>query len=945
MATSDPPEPSDASGRRGPGSPETSGAKAFASPSPSSGTVPPETPPRASTGHAKRAGDVPAARPNPRGGPDLLGTRRAVNRRTAAVKGTLRRSTGHDGALGGSGAATANTDQGKSSDTSFDRVIDPRTGMEVDELVTAEEVDDELTLAELDSRFVPPPVSRPRQRGRMVSREEFAVLGLPHNENRPTVIRRMAAVRISPRMMQWFLEHDDPEHGNSEDNELNALRRGRQIAGELMELVWTTYRLLDPRRRSDRYSQIALGRLLPNTLAAASVVRFTPPTERPAKRIGPQAQARWAAGHWADAGWEPVPTFWAIAASSDWRPLIDQLGWQPAASADPAAPVLDAEEIEVLDSVEVLQSPMPDGLDASLPKFAGSDVRLGRPAGRGLRNHPRRRKDSAALEELRRADSIRTLTDWLRDRRVVAAIATSLLLMIGGLWLGSLGEPDRLANEAGGVRTATPNQTEPEAAPGLDDAAGDVAGEAAEPPADSGLESWLRGVLTKIKRVKTEEARREAATDAADKAPPPRAEHLQSVDQSDGSSTLPPADRAAGSGASGEDASRQTSGLADAAATEAAIEAVDRSPSRVSSPDPVAADVGSMVGELTTDSPVAAVAGEDLDLAVVQEVEAPAAISADELEAAIDRLLIEYSFPLRLWDVAAAAKMQATGTLLAGNPDRPRLQRFAGAHLALRAAWLTEDYRQMLSLARDVASNWPLLPSDPPDSLSTPDDRWREMLVSSWIKCQQNVQMPEAIERLVGEAVPMIDEALLQDWMEVVVPVTQQLPQLYRLIAGGSGFGEPDVAAQAEQIVDAYRRVVAAEQTYSQDEASGAIFGRTECLLRRRWARGLEALARSSDPTLASIAAAEWQIRQVHGWSSVARLPDDVAAQLGEIGVRYARRADRLGGRSEGFNAMDREAASLRAHAIELLRESRQTEAIPEIESKLPDYLRERAES
>ncbi len=898
-------------------------------------------PPKSSVPPGRPTGGAAPGRVSHGSGGDLLNTRRAVNRRTAAVADAVRRTPDRGDAAGAVDAAAdeetpdrtpgspatspAKFVGGPISRGDLGGVIDPRTGLEADELVTSEEVDDELTLAELDSRFIAPPSPsvRLRGRGRMVNREEYSRLSLSFNENRTTVIRRVAAARLAPRVMQWFLAEDDNDGvGQWETFE------------ELADLIWTTYRLLDPRRRSDRYSQISLGRLMPNTLAAASLVQFEPPGGPSVRPAGPQAYSRWAAANYADAGWGPVPTFWQTANGSDWRPLIDQLGWAdptPVAAAPPSSSTtgsgsrgaqaaemldeLDASEVEVIEAVSVTTTPV--GLDLTLPEFNASPARSRRsgraPRRRHAGQHPWHNR--AALEEFRRADSIHTLADWLRDWRIVSAIATSVALMALGMWLGGRGgaidpvatadtaqaadpPPGSLPRGATASAAGPAEQNEPEPEP--------------DEPAAPMLESWLRGVLTKIKRPASEEpSRPDEETvlgtemdppDAGD--PPGESDPVIPEPEFDGGiSTTPNA-------------------------------VTDSNTPPGMNPPPI------------DDAPEAAIepSGEP-DMAVVEEIgladtvpeDSEDPVPVDELEAAIDRFLVEYSFPIRIWDLDTALKMRSTAMTVRDDTTRQRLLRFAAAHLALRTAWLTEDCWTMVGLSQTVARRWPVT-FDGRDA-SEGENRWRAVLVHSWLKCQENVQAPEDIAKLAAAVIPMIDQAMLGTAMTKFSPVVEQLESLLPLLPTATVNGTNDVGREAEQIVDAYRRVMAADLSGLEDEA-GAIFGRTECLLRRRWQTGLAALAQSSDATLASIAGAELKFRQTHGWTSIAAMPAAAAEELGQIGIRYARRANSLGSRTDGFNAMDREAASLRAHAIDLLRQSGRQDEIAEIGERLPGYLR-----
>lgn len=93
--------------------------------------------------------------------------------------------------------------------------------------------------------------------------EDFLTLGVPAHESRLMVIRS-AARRSAGALAVSQLRKPSP---------INEMRLARVLA--------SAYRVLDPRARDDRFEQVQVGRILPNTLLYAAQDAFPPSTDVP----------------------------------------------------------------------------------------------------------------------------------------------------------------------------------------------------------------------------------------------------------------------------------------------------------------------------------------------------------------------------------------------------------------------------------------------------------------------------------------------------------------------------------------------------------------------------------------------------------------------------------------------------------------------------------------
>ena len=258
-------------------------------------------------------------------------------------------------------------------------------------------------------------------------------------------------------------------------------------------------------------------------------------------------------------------------------------------------------------------------------------------------------------------------------------------------------------------------------------------------------------------------------------------------------------------------------------------------------------------------------------------------VSNDDLRDAIDTMIKDTSNLVSRFNVSGAGQLISHWERRSQSAAPGSAAELAALHLCLNAAWLSEGFPQV----QDRASKIVQLQANPAGSA---EHEVATLLVDSLLETTRRLTVTRDLNQMLLQANRCLDLLITSTQHEVPLSRQADIQTALRFADDAGALTDlEDLLNQMECLPS--RHDVATMKT---DNVQRGAFGRYACLQQRDWTNGLSALTEHVDTFLSATANAEHDLR----FDSVTGNPNSpTAGELAMIGLRWSRVARRFQGR------------------------------------------------
>lgn len=258
-------------------------------------------------------------------------------------------------------------------------------------------------------------------------------------------------------------------------------------------------------------------------------------------------------------------------------------------------------------------------------------------------------------------------------------------------------------------------------------------------------------------------------------------------------------------------------------------------------------------------------------------------VSSDDLRDAIDTMIKDTNNLVSRFNVSGAGQLISHWERRSQSAAPGSAAELAALHLCLNAAWLSEAF----PLVQDRATKIVTLQANPAGSA---EHEVATLLVDSLLETTRRLTVTRDLNQMLLQANRCLDLLITSTQHEVPLSRQADIQTALRFADDADALSDlDDLLKQMERLPS--RHDVA---TMQSDDSERGAYGRYACLQQRDWTNGLAALTQHVDTFLSATANAEHELR----FDPLTGAPNDpTTGELAMIGLRWSRVARRFQGR------------------------------------------------